>query len=298
MRTLINIYLWLNEFTSKREMGILKLEHAIAIAPELQKWYEQAVSVFVIDKEKVLVTSFHPDLDIGVRQGDLMEQYKQSGAYKALHSGERVVVRVNDQSRFKIPYVSIAAPIRDEGLVIGAMSVVISTEQFDSLVSMGEQLLAVTEGVYASAQNVSGESEEVSSKAKTMDNATGQVRQKIEHMAEVIKGIKRISAKSKILGINASIEAARAAEHGRGFRIVADEVRQLADTTNMLSTAIENDIKQITESIDLFINSINQQSRISEHQAVEMAELTTSLNNITNLAQNLVFIGKNNSPFK
>jgi len=176
-----------------------------------------------------------------------MEQYKQSGAYKALHSGKRVVVRVNDQTRFKIPYVSIAAPIRDEGQIVGAMSVVISTEQFDSLVSMGEQLLEVTENVYVSAQNVSAESEEVAAKAKGMDNATGQVCQKIEHMAEVIKGIKRISAKSKILGINASIEAARAGEHGRGFRIVADEVRQLADTTNTASTAIENDIKSVME---------------------------------------------------
>jgi hypothetical protein len=274
-------------------MGLLKLEHAIVLAPELQEWYEQAVSVFVIDKERVLVTSFHPDLDIGVRQGDSMEQYKQSGAYKALHSGERVVVRVNDPIRFKIPYVSIAAPIRDEGQIVGSMSVVISTEQFDSLVAMGEQLLEVTEGVYASAQNVSAESEEVAANAKSMDNATGQVRQKIVHMAEVIKDIKRISAKSKILGINASIEAARAAEHGRGFRIVAEEVRQLADTTNTASTAIENDIKRVMESIDLFIDSINQQNIISEQQAVEIAELTTSLNNITNLAQKLVFIGKN-----
>lgn len=272
----------------------MKLEHAIAVAPELQEWYEQAVSVFVIDKERVLVTSFHPDLDIGVRQGDSMEQYKQSGAYKALHSGERVVVRVNDQTRFKIPYVSIAAPIRDEGLVIGAMSVVISTEQFDSLVSMGEQLLEITESVYASAQNVSAESEEVAANAKSMDNSTGQVHQNIEHMAEVLKGIKRISSKCKILGINASIEAARAAEHGRGFRIVADEVRKLADTTNTATTVIENDIKRVMESIDLFIDSINQQSIISEQQAVEIAELTMSLKNISNLAQNLVSIGRKN----
>lgn len=270
----------------------MKLEHAIAIAPELQEWYEQAVSVFVIDKEKVLVTSFHPDLDIGVRQGDSMEQYKQSGAYKALHSGERVVIKVNDLTRFKIPYVSIAAPIRDEGLVIGAMSVVISTEQFDSLVSMGEQLLEVTKNVYTSAQSISAESEEVAANAKSMDNATGQVRQKIEHMADVLKDIKRISVKSKILGINASIEAARAADHGLGFRIVAEEVRQLADTTNTASTAIENDIKRVRESIDFFIESINQQSIISEQQAVEIAELTASLNNITNLAQNMVSIGR------
>jgi len=273
---------------------VVKLEHAIVLAPELQEWYEQAVSVFVIDKERVLVTSFHPDLDIGVRQGDSMEQYKQSGAYKALHSGKRVVVRVNDQTRFKIPYVSIAAPIRDEGQIIGAMSVVISTEQFDSLVSMGEQLLEATESVYVSAQKVSAESEEVAVNAKSMDNATGQVRQKIEHMAEVIKDIKRISAKSKILGINAAIEAARAAEHGRGFRIVADEVRQLAYTTNTASTAIENDIKRVMESIEHFIYSINQQNILSEQQAAEIAELTTSLNNITNLAQNLVSIGRKN----
>lgn len=272
----------------------MKLEHAIAIVPELHEWYEQSISVFVVDKERVLVTSFHPDLDIGVRQGDSMEQYKQSGAYKALHSGERVVLKVNDLTRFKIPYVSIAAPIRDEGVVLGAMSVVISTEQFDSLVFTGEQLLEATENAYAYARKVSAESEEVAANAKSMDNSTEQVRQKVEHMAGVLKDIMRISAKSKILGINAAIEAARVAEHGRGFKIVADEVRQLAETTNTASTAIEDDIKRVRESIDLFIESINQQSIISEQQAIEMAELTVSLNNITTLAQNLVSIGRKN----
>lgn len=270
----------------------MKLEHAIALAPELQEWYEQPISVFVIDKEKVLVTSFHPDLDIGVRQGDLMEKYQQSGAYKALHSGERVVVKVNDLTRFKIPYVSIAAPIRDEGLIKGAMSVVISTEQFDALLSMGEQLLEATETAYAYAQNLSAESEEVAANAKSMDNATEQVRHKIENMAGVLKSITHISAKSKILGINASIEAARAAEHGLGFKIVANEVRQLADTTNTASTAIEKDIQRVRESIDLFVDSIKQQSIVSEQQVSELAELTASLNNITNLAQNLVSIGR------
>ncbi|KJS48397.1 MAG: hypothetical protein VR66_14140 [Peptococcaceae bacterium BRH_c23] len=273
-------------------MDVVKLEHAIALAPELQEWYEQPVSVFVIDKEKVLLTSFHPDLDIGVRQGDLMEKYQQSGAYKALHTGERVVVKVNDLTRFKIPYVSIAAPIRDEGLIKGAMSVVISTEQFDSLLSMGEQLLEVTETAYAYAQNLSSESEEVAANAKSMDNSTEQVRHKIEHMAGVLKSITHISAKSKILGINASIEAARAAEHGLGFRIVANEVRQLADTTNTASTAIEKDIQRVRESIDLFVDSIKQQRIVSEQQVSEIAELTASLNNITNLAQNLVSIGR------
>lgn len=76
----------------------MNLANALAITPFLQDLYDQDVSVFVVDNEKVLLSNINPNLDIGVREGHSMEEYKQSGAYQALTTGKRIVTRVEELS--------------------------------------------------------------------------------------------------------------------------------------------------------------------------------------------------------
>ncbi len=68
-------------------------------------------------------------------------------------------------------------------------------------------------------------------------------------ISTIIATINSISEKINILSLNASIEAARAGEYGRGFSIVADEVKKLADSTQNSATEIDKIIKEMTESV-------------------------------------------------
>lgn len=269
----------------------MKIEAAIEFSPLLHQLYDQDITVFVVDTEKVVHTSINERLDIGVREGQSMEMYKQSGAYRAMKSGERVIARVNDKQRFAIPYVTMAAPIIDNGNIVGAISVIVSTEQYDRLVRTGEEVLAAIEEVYATAENLSAQSEELSATAKSMDTETVQVKQDINHVSSIASEIKKISTQSNILGINASIESARAGVYGSGFKVVADEVRKLADHTKESAGRIEEDIEKVQESVNLLIESLSQLAEVSEFQAVGVTELTQALGQISKLAEQLVQMG-------
>ncbi len=132
---------------------------------------------------------------------------------------------------------------------------------------------------------------EISSKTKA-------VIEQSEDIKNVVSLIKEISDQTNLLALNAAIEAARAGEHGRGFAVVADEVRKLAERTqkalneidtniNLLIQAIseigENIIKQteIVSNTTNTVEDVNQKTNIMQNNIKEVDEIVEDINGIS-----------------
>lgn len=133
---------------------------------------------------------------------------------------------------------------------------------------------SVTEGRTVLTQNVEKADEASSSMEQTVLSIE-ELSALSNEVAQTINAISDIAEQTNLLALNAAIEAARAGEHGRGFAVVADEVRQLAEKSAQSANLIKGVILNITQSI----HTVTEDAQKTKNVFIELEEMTQALEN-------------------
>jgi methyl-accepting chemotaxis protein len=202
--------------------------------------------------------------------------------------------------------ISAAARDLSEGVTAQA-------SQLESTASALEQVSAMTKASAENAKTTNGStvraSELVRSGAvdmKEMSAAMSKINEQADRIGNIIKTIEEISFQTNLLALNAAVEAARAGEAGKGFAVVADEVRNLSgrsaqaakDTTELITATVESvrsgsgilgrlseSYGEIESGIDGIHGLIGQIASASEEQSHGVEQINAAVSKMTGITQ-------------
>ncbi len=145
----------------------------------------------------------------------------------------------------------------------------------NNIVGITENSIQMIDGISVKAEGIKNEAKEATLKANTiyreskteLDKAIQKAKM-VEDIKALADAIKEIANTTNLLSLNASIEAARAGEHGRGFAVVADEIKKLAEQSKATVEQIQNKTVTVIEAVENLAGRSNQLIEFIDDQVI------------------------------
>jgi len=173
---------------------------------------------------------------------------------KTADNGYQISVKAHQQS--------IQQQQQSEGIAAAATELGASAEDISRTTSHGLRLVNDVSGAaMAGQQDVQDTAETIHQLAQQFDTVETTVNELVEHSAAIgaiLEVIRGIAEQTNLLALNAAIEAARAGEQGRGFAVVADEVRTLAQRTSNSTNEIQSKVEALQQRSKVAMTSLEQ----------------------------------------
>ena len=262
------------------------LENYIQALPVIRQLFPQDVFLTVLDAKGVIVGySIPEDQKPIMRIGETLRD--STGALSE-------VLRTGKSKHNYLPaevmgeaFEGELVPIMDDGRVVGCVTCTYSVKLKAEMAAITTKFQESVSSIQDSLKKLMGGIESLCTLLSDMGQLTNSVESDVHNAVNVVNIINANASRSNILALNASIEAARSGEFGRGFSVVATEMGKLAKDSGASASEIKDTLSTIMSHLTTIISSIKDASGFADDYRGSIGAIQEILENTVILAGEL-----------
>lgn len=257
-------------------------------APRITEFLPEGGVIYITDHEGVAYKQ-------GAKKFDLDDlnpgtKLKPDAIARQCMQQKSPISREMDEGVYGVPVLVSVDPLFDEddpGMVVGSFGLCLPKENARKMRTVVDNLNRNLTEIAAVLEQLAASATEINLSEQELNANVEQVNQLTQQIGEVMNFTREIADQTKMLGLNAAIEAARAGEAGRGFGVVAEEIRRLSDQSRETVVTIKDLVGNIFDKMSATQRVSASTLKSSEEQAAGTQEITASVEELTSMAEEL-----------
>jgi hypothetical protein len=261
-------------------------------APIIAEMFPDGAALYITDLDKFICRQSSdkfdvPKVQVGVRLTE------DAVAWQSIKQ-KRMVIQKTPAEIYGAPLLVASYPLYDsENNIIGTFGLATPTRTADTLQNIAVKLNQSLVEITAVLEELAATSSNIMNNQAALNKNIEEISYYSQDINSVLTLIKKISDETKMLGLNAAIEAARAGDAGAGFSIVAKEIRKLSDQSSSTVSSIRELTKNIIQKVENTLQNSERYLRSTEEQAAASQQVSINLQEISEMSHELSTIAKN-----
>jgi len=247
---------------------------------------DRTVGFYATDREKFIMKIDPLDLVSFVQPG---QAFARGGAADYVMDSRQPMAVELGAEVYGQPLRVACFPIFDDDTdePIGTLGMVITRHNAQAMKEMAASFMSGLTEISAAIQQTASSAASINTSEQQLNQHIEEIQHSAREIFSILESIKSIADQTKMLGLNAAIEAARAGDAGKGFGVVAEEIRKLSESSKQTAQGIGNFTRIIEEKIRIASESSRTTVQASEEQAAASQEISASVEELLAIANKL-----------
>ncbi|MGE7601981.1 methyl-accepting chemotaxis protein [Peribacillus sp. NPDC097675] len=259
------------------------LESIINMVPIIKAAVPSELSIAICDLEKFIEYFPGERINLHIKKGQLLNPEEPLAI--ALSQDKPLKSEV-PADFYGFEFTGTAVPLHDKNnQVIGGIAIQIRRQS--ELRSIADQISVSLSQANERIINIAEGSHSLAGVSTELLDSSHKAGEDVKNTDEILSMIKRVATQTNLLGLNAAIEAARAGEKGKGFEVVAKEIRKFSKETVTSTQMIREKLVQIQEVTQQMGTSIERIASVGQEQAASIEEISTFVEEIKKMSDKL-----------